>query len=155
MREEEKSSQVIQKRVQRVQADIIGNEALGGDALDESGASELLSFGLKSAEGIVSTTEGMDDETAELSIADRLKALRKLLRHLGRLLGEGLDMDADGRLWLWNSVQTQARSLYGDHLEFPDVDIVMERLVQGESPGQIITSLRSLFESQSDGQRGN
>lgn len=154
MREKEGTNHSIDKRVRRVQEDIMGNEALGG-ALDESGSSELLSFGLKSAEGIVSATEGMDDESAELSMADRLKSLRKLMRHLGRLLGEGLDMDAEERLWLWGSVQNHARSLYGEGLEFPDLDEVMGRLSQGESAGKIIAGLRSMFETQIDKVRGD
>ncbi len=126
----------------------MGNEALAG-ALDEEGAGELLSWGLKSAEGIASATDGMDDETAELSMAERLKALRKLMRYLSRLLGEGQDMDAEGRLWLWNGVQKYARALYGEQLEFPELEDVLGRLTQGESPGQIIASLRDLFEKQS------
>jgi len=149
MRDEEGTGQPVSRRVRRVQEDIIGNEALGG-ALDESAASEMLSWGLKSAEGIASSTEGMDDEAAELSMSDRLKALRKLMRHLGRLLGEGLEMDAEGRSWLWNSVQKHARLLYGEGLQFPNLDDVMGRLSQGESPGQIIASLRSMFEAHND-----
>ena len=148
MAREEEVGSLINKRIRRVQEDIAGNEALGGGALDESGANELLSFGLRSAEGIVSATDGMDDEAAELSMADRLKALRKLMRHLGRLLSEGLDMDTEGRLWLWDSVQENARALYGERLEFPDLEDVMGRLSQGESAGQIIASLRSMFENQ-------
>src|SRR3990172_2108721 len=89
----------INKRIHRVQEDIMGNEALG-EALDESAANELLSLGLKGAAGIASSTEGMDDEAAELSMADRLQALRKLMRHLGRLLGEAQDLGAEGRRWL-------------------------------------------------------
>ena len=147
MREEEGATQLVSKRVRRVQEDIMGNEALGS-ALDESAASEILSWSLKSAEGIASSTEGMDDETAELSMADRLKALRKLMRHLGRLLGEGLEMDADGRQWLWDSVQSHARLLYGEGLQFPNLEDVMGRLSQGESPGKIIANLRSTFEAQ-------
>ena len=116
--------------------------------LDEAGARELLSLGLKGAEGIASRTADLDDESAELSMADRLKALRKLMRHLGRLLGEGRDMDADGRLWLWNSVQEHARALYGEQLQFPNVDELMGRLAQGETPGRIIASLREMFENQ-------
>ena len=126
----------------------MGNESLGGGSLDESGASELLTWGLKSAEGIVSATEGMDDESAELSMAERLKALRKLMRHLGRLLGEGVDMDDDSRLWLWDSVQKHVRLLYGSNIEFPPLEGVMGRLSQGETPAQIIASLRAMFEDQ-------
>jgi len=125
----------------------MGNEALGG-SLDEAAASEMLSWGLKSAEGIAASTEGMDDETAELSMADRLKALRKLMRHLGRLLGEGLEMDAEGRTWLWDSVQKYARLLYGENIQFPRLEDVMGRLSGGEAPGQIIANLRNSFESQ-------
>ena len=147
MRDDEGVNLPIARRVRRVQEEIIGNEALGG-SLDEAGASELLSWSLKSAQGIASATEGMDDETAELSMADRLKALRKLMRHLGRLLGEGKGMDAEGRLWLWESVQTHARMLYGEGLEFPTLDDVMGRLSQGESPGRIIANLREMFDNQ-------
>ena len=149
MRDEDGTTHSIDKRVRRVQEDIIGNEALGG-ALDESASSELLSFGLKSAEGIAAATEGMDDESAELSMGERLKALRKLMRHLGRLLGEGMEMDAEGRLWLWESVQKHARMLYGEGLDFPSLDDVMGRLSKGESPGQIIANLRNMFEARQD-----
>jgi hypothetical protein len=150
MPREEGTGSPVSNRIRRVQEDILGNEALGGGSLDESAASELLSWGLKSAEGIASATEGMDDDTAELSMADRLKALRKLMRHLGRLLGEGRDMDAAGRLWLWESVQTHARLLYGQGLQFPSLEDVMGRLTRGESPGQIIANLRGMFETQKD-----
>ena len=147
---EEGADNPVTNRVRRVQEDIMGNEALGGGSLDESAASELLSLGLKSAEGIASATNGMDDEVAELSMAERLQALRKLMRHLGRLLGEGMNMDADGRLWLWNSIQTQARLLYGEGLQFPALDEVMGSLSHGESPAKIISNLRAMFESQKD-----
>jgi len=148
MRDEGDREEAVDKRARRLQEDMLGNEALGGGSLDESGASELLSWGLKSAEGIAATTQGMDDESAELSMAERLKALRKLMRHLGRLLGEGVSLDAEGRLWLWNSVQEHARLLYGKGLQFPSLDDVMGRLTQGESPAQIIASLRETFENQ-------
>ena len=149
MRDETASNDRINKRIQKVQETMLGNEALG-ESLDEPAAKELMSWGLKGAAGIVSSTEGMDDETAELSMADRLKALRKLMRHLGRLLGEAKDLDQEGRLWLWNSVQTHARQLYGEGLQFPALEDVMGRLSQGESPRQIIASLRELFEKQNN-----
>lgn len=146
MREQANNS-AVEKRIRRVQENLVGNEALG-ESLDESAASELLSMGLRGAAGIASSTEGMDDDVAELSMAERLKALRKLMRHLSRLLGEARDLDADGRNWLWESVQKQARLLYGDGLNFPSLDDVMGRLSRGEAPGQIIASLREMFENQ-------
>lgn len=147
MRDEEGQNPRVSNRIRRVQEELMGNEALG-ESLDESAANELLSLGLKGAAGIASSTEGMDDEAAELTMADRLKALRKLMRHLGRLLGEAKDLDAEGRLWLWESVQKQARLLYGESLNFPSLDDVMGRLSQGEPPGRIIASLRDLFDKQ-------
>jgi len=147
MREEEASNVRIDKRIKKVQESMLGNEALG-ESLDEPAASELMSWGLKSAAGIASSTQDMDDETAELTIADRLKALRKLMRHLGRLLGEAKDLDEEARVWLWNSVQTHARQLYGEGLQFPALEDVMKRLSKGESPRQIIASLRDMFENQ-------
>ena len=147
MRKEEGQNPVVDKRIRRVQEQMLGNEALG-ESLDEAAASELLSMGLKGAAGIASSTEGMDEEAAELSMADRLKALRKLMRHLARLLGEAKELDAEGRLWLWDSVQKQARLLYGEGLNFPSLDDVMGRLSNGESPGQVIAQLREIIEKQ-------
>jgi len=146
MRDEGPNS-TIDKRIRQVQEGLMGNEALG-EALDESAASELLSLGMRSAAGIASSTEGMDEDAAELTIADRLKALRKLMRHLGRLLGEAKDLDAEGRQWLWESVQKQARLLYGEGLNFPSLEEVMGRLSQGESPARIIANLREMFDQQ-------
>jgi hypothetical protein len=97
---------------------------------------------------IASETEGMDENEAEISMADRLRALRKLMRHLGRLLGEGKDMREDDRIWFWNSIQTQAGALYGKDLEFPALKVVMGQLELGESPKQIIAGLRKLIEKQ-------
>lgn len=138
---------IIKNRIRRVQEDLVGNEALG-EALDEAAAGELLSLGLHGAAGIASATAGMDEEAADVTIADRLKALRKLMRHLGRLLGEARELDAEGRLWLWESVQEQARTLYGEGLVFPPLDEIMGRLSGGESPRQIIAHLREMFEQQ-------
>lgn len=145
----ERRNEQMEKRVRRLQEDILGNEALGGDSLDQKAASELLSWGLSGATVIAADTEGMDDEAADMTIADRLKAMRKLMRHLGRLLGEGKTMSAEDRAWFWSSVQKQAVALYGDGLEFPALEDVMGRLDMGESPQQIIASLRSMFEKKS------
>jgi hypothetical protein len=146
---EEGHGSKIDHRVRRVQDEIMGNEALG-QSLDESAASELLTLGLKGAAGIASSTEGMDDDIAELSMADRLKALRKLMRHLGRLLGEAKDLDEDGKRWLWDSVKNQASLLYGEGLNFPSLEEIMSQLSLGASPGRIIADLRDIFEKQNN-----
>lgn len=144
---DEGTRSTVDQRIRRVQESLIGNEALG-ESLDESAASELMSLGLKGAAGIVSSTEGMEEDVAELTMADRLKALRKLMRHLGRLLGEAKDLDAEGQRWLWESVKKHAGLLYGDGLDFPPLEEVMGRLSGGESASRIIASLREMFEKQ-------
>jgi len=149
MRDDQATSHSVSKRVRRVQEDIMGNEALGG-SLDESAASELLTLGLKGAEGIASSTDGLNDEAAELSMADRLKALRKMMRHLGRLLGEWRELDTEGQLWFWNSVQKQARLLYGEGVQLPTLDELMGSLSQGESPGKIIANIREMLDTQKE-----
>ncbi len=144
---EKKPSTQLEKRIRRLQEDILGNEALGNAYLEQTAADEMLSWSLSSVASIATETEGMNEDDAELSIADRLKALRKLMRHLGRLLGEGKDMNKDDQNWFWNSIQAQANALYGDGLEFPTLDEVMDKLEAGESPRQIIVGLRKLFET--------
>lgn len=140
-------SKQIRHRIRRLQEDILSNEALGSAYLDQTAAEEMLSWSLSGAVSIASETDGMDDDEAEMSMADRLKALRKLMRHLGRLLGEGKDMGENDRKWLWNSIKQQAGALYGDGLVFPSLNDVMEKLESGEAPQQIISGLRNLFET--------
>ena len=138
----------MERRVRRLQENILGNESLGGDSLDETAASELLSWGLNGVASIAAeTADVVDDEEAEMTVAERLKALRKLMRHLGRLLGEGKDMNEEDRAWLWDSVQKQAGALYGEGIELPTLNDVMGRLETGESPQQIIAGLRNIFET--------
>jgi len=144
---EKEPSKQLENRIRRLQENILGNEALGRAYLDQTAADEMLSWSLSGVASIASETDGMDDDEAEMSIADRLKALRKLMRHLGRLLGEGKDMGEDDRTWFWNSIQQQASALYGDGLELPSLDDVMEMLEAGESPQQIIAGLRKMFET--------
>ena len=139
----------MERRVRRLQEDMMGNEALGGDALDPSAASELLSWGLSGVTAIAAGTEELDDDAAEMTMAERMKAMRKLMRHLGKLLGEGKTMSAEDRAWFWDSVKKQADALYGDGLEFPALEDVMGRLDIGESPQQVIASLREMFEKKS------
>ena len=140
----------VKGRIRRLQEDILSNEALGSAYLDQTAAEEMLSWSMSGAVSIASETDGMDDDEAEMSMADRIKALRKLMRHLGRLLGEGKVMGENDRNWLWNSIKQQASELYGDGLIFPSLNEVMEKLESGEAPQQIITGLRNLFETKNN-----
>lgn len=141
-------SRQVEKRIRRLQEDVLGLEALGSAYLDQTAGEEMLSWSLSGIASIASETEGMDENEAEISMADRLRALRKLMRHLGRLLGEGKAMREDDRIWFWNSIQMQAGALYGKDLEFPALEVVMGQLESGEAPKQIISGLRKLIEKQ-------
>ena len=143
-------SKQVRNRIRRLQEDILSNEALGSAFLDPSAAEELVSWSLSGAVSIASETDGMDDYEADMSMTDRLKALRKLMRHLGRLLGEGKEMGENDRAWLWDSIKQQAGALYGDGLVFPSLNEVMEKLESGEAPQTIISRLRNLFETKNN-----
>ena len=82
----------LEKRFHQVIGSMAGNESLAA-SLDEDAAGELLSWGQATAKNIVNETEGLDDNTAEEHMAPRLRALRLLMRAVGRWTGEANTLD--------------------------------------------------------------
>jgi hypothetical protein len=135
----------LEKRFHQVMGGMIGNESLAA-SLDESAASELFSWGQTTAKSIVDETDGLDDDAAEERMAPRLRALRLMMRAVGRWTGEAGTLDAESRLALWDRVGEQARVIFGESYVLPSMDEVLAQLPSGASAAQVVMWLKTLFE---------
>lgn len=135
----------LEKRFHRVMGSMIGNESLAA-SLDEDAASELFSWGEVAAKKIVDQTDGMDDEAAEEQMAPRLRALRLMMRAVGRWVGEAQTLDAESRLALWNRVGDQARVLFGESFALPSMADALAQLPAGASAQQVIAWLKNFID---------
>jgi hypothetical protein len=135
----------MEKRLHRVIVNMTGAESLAA-SLDEDAAGELLLWGEAAAKKIVDETEGMDDESAEEMMAPRLRALRLMLRALGRWVGEAKSLDIEARQALWNRAGEQARALNGDSYIFPSMDETLEQIPADANNRQTVIWLRTFIE---------
>lgn len=88
----------------------------------------------------------MDDETAEEQMAPRLRALRLMMRAVGRWVGEAGSLDGEARLALWNRVGDQAQVLFGDTFVLPSMDDTLAQLPVGATASQVIAWLKTFIE---------
>ncbi|NTU56748.1 MAG: hypothetical protein HGA79_10910 [Anaerolineales bacterium] len=126
-----------------------GNESLAA-SLDEDAASELLSWGATVAKRIVEATDGMDDAAADEQMAPRVRALRLMMRAVGRWVGEANGLDAESRLALWKRVEGQARVLFGESFSLPSMDDALAQLPADVSSAQVIAWLKTFIEEKAD-----
>ncbi len=135
----------LEKRFHRVMGSMIGNESLAA-SLDEDAAGELLSWGKIATRRIVDETDGMDDEAAEERMAPRLRALRLMMRAVGRWVGEAKSLDEESRLALWKRVEDQARVLFGESFVLPSMDEVLSQLPADANAVHVVAWVKNLFE---------
>ena len=135
----------LKKRFDQVMGGMTGNESLAA-SLDENAAGELFSWGQATVKSIVNETDGMDDNTAEDHMAPRLRALRLMMRAVGRWTGEANTLDAEARLALWERVREQARVLFGESFALPAMDEVLAQLPPDASAQQVVMWLKTLFD---------
>ena len=138
----------LKKRFHRVMGSMIGNESLA-ESLDDDAAGELLSWGESTAKRIVDETDGMDEDAAEERMAPRLRALRLLMRAVGRWVGEAHILEDEARLALWKRVGDQARVLFGDSFVLPPMDEALRQLPADANASQVIARLKTLIEEKS------
>jgi hypothetical protein len=141
----------LEKRFHSVMGSMIGNESLAA-SLDEDAASELFSWGETAAKRIVDQTDGLDDEAAEEHMAPRLRALRLMMRAVGRWVGEAESLDAESRLALWDRAGDQARILFGEAFVLPSMDETLAQLPADANAVQVIAWLKNFIENK--GSRG-
>jgi len=135
----------LEDRLHRVMGSMVGNESLVA-SLDEDAAGELLSWGKSAAKRIVDETDGMSDDIADEQMAPRLRALRLMMRALGRWVGEVQSLDEESRLTLWKRVGDQAKTLFGDSIDFPSMDDVLANLPSDANAAQVVAWLMTFIE---------
>jgi hypothetical protein len=135
----------IEQRLHSVVGGMAGNESLAA-SLDEDAAGELLSWGSAIAKRIVDETDGMDDDTAEEHMSPRLRALRLMMRMIGRWAGEADSLDVESRLALWNRASEQIPVLFGETLTFPSMDEALAHIPADASARQMIAWLRTFID---------
>ena len=135
----------IEQRLHSVVGGMAGNESLAA-SLDEDAAGELLSWGSAIAKRIVDETDGMDDDTAEEHMSPRLRALRLMMRMIGRWAGEAESLDAESRLALWNRASEQIPVLFGETITFPPMDEALAHIPADASARQMIAWLRTFID---------
>jgi hypothetical protein len=124
---------------------MIGNESLAA-SLDENAAGELLSWGKTIAERVVNATDGMDDASADEHIALRMRALRLMMRAIGRWVGEAESLDEETRLALWMRAGDQAQVLFGESFVFPSMNEALAQIPSDANAAQVIAWLKTFIE---------
>lgn len=138
----------IQARIERAKKEISGNESLL-EMLETDAATEMFNWGLAMAGSIAQETEGMDDSSAELATAPRLKALRQSLRAIGNW-AVGKYTDADDRAQLKEKLMEQLQLTLGEkakHISSDDLKTLLDEVdVSGTTPQKLILKLKALIE---------
>ncbi len=126
----------------------MGNESLL-EMLEGSAASELLSWGIELATGVVRETAEMEDEAAAAAMLPRLRAVRQMLRSIGNW-AKGESVEAAARIQHRERLLEQFRTVFGESSAMPtpaQIDRVLEQANdQALTPRRLIKLLRSLFD---------
>lgn len=137
----------LEQRFQSVMGGMIGNESFA-ESLEEKAAGDWMAWGQIVARRIVDGTDGLDDAAAEEYMAPRLRALRLIMRALGRWVGEAKTLDSESRLALWNRVGDPARVVFGESFVLPAMEKVLAQLPTGATAQQVVARLVALFDPQ-------
>jgi hypothetical protein len=138
----------INARIQSVIGELIGNEALL-EMLETEAATEMLNWGITTAQTVVSKAMELDDFAAELAILPRLKAIRQSMRSIGNWAA-GKYADPESRLQLREKLLGNFRLIFGDDSRLPSTEKMDEVLNevddQNNRPQQLILKLKQLIE---------
>ena len=147
----------LNTRIQQAAESILENEALT-DNLDDQGGQALLDWGVALAKQVAQTTEGMDETAAETAMADKLAAIRRLLRAVNKRFDPTLIADlktndkatAEANTKLLDQAVEQAAIIFAPHFTQPTAEqrvSVVEQILQPlATPSALIASLRSFID---------
>ena len=147
----------LNARIQQAAESILENEALT-DNLDDEGGQALLDWGVALAKQVAQTTAGMDQAAAEAAMADKLGAVRRLLRAVNKRFDPTLIADlktndqatTEANTKLRDQVLEQAAIILAPHFTEPAAEpraSVVEKTLQPlDTPSALIASLRSFID---------
>lgn len=147
----------LNARIQQAAESILENEALT-DNLDDEGGQALLDWGVALAKQVAQATEGLDQAAAETAMADKLAAVRRLLRAVNKRFDPTLVADLktndqatlEANTKLLDQVLEQAAIMLAPHFTQPTaeqrVSVVEKTLQPLATPSDLIASLRSFID---------
>ena len=136
----------IKKRLERQIEGLHSNEALTSD-LDDYSAKLFLNWAEGRIKEIVDRTADLDDESAEVVMYPKLKAVRRMARYINRAASGQGDTDK-----LIDKIMNQAQYIYGTNIQEPDSQqLAMLQMVSRSEPAVFIQTIRQIFEGDLDG----
>jgi hypothetical protein len=138
----------LDKRIDRVVTGLLENESLTAD-LDDATADDLLQWAIACAKSVAQDTAGLDDVAAEEAMYPRLRAARRMVRHVNRLAAQWEQMNEVTRPALLEKIFDQAAIAYGSRVSLSST-IVQQTANLSSDPRQAIHQLRSLIEGSSE-----
>jgi hypothetical protein len=116
--------------------------------LDEEAAAEMLEWGKSTVTSLVKQTEELDDESAELALDQRFKAVRQFMRSAGNWAA-GKYTDPADRLQLRDKLLGYAKVIYEDDSQLPSAEkldaLLNQTSAQPATQKQSVLSLKELF----------
>ena len=134
----------MEQRLRRTLSAMAGNEALS-DVPDEAAAADLLAWAEALAKYYVLQTGDMEDPVAEEFLSPYMRALRTLMRAIGRW---AVESDQATRLQWWARIEQSAKTIYGEQFTLPAMEEVVAQLPAEAGTRQIVAFLKELIENQ-------
>ncbi len=132
----------INARIQNMVEELTGNEALL-EMLQTEAATEMLNWGIATAQTLISKTQDLDDLAADLALLPRLKAVRQSMRSIGNWAA-GKYADSASRAQLRDKLLEYFRMIFGEDAQLPAAEKIDEVLNQVDDPKN--TSQQLVFE---------
>ena len=149
--DESNRAQVSAQRVQRAVESILDSEALTQD-LDDEAAALLVQWGVAWAERLAqATTSIQEDEASEQALAERLRAVRQMMRATSRWAAAQAAMDPVSRVSALRKILEQAAQAQDAAFLLPGEKESAEWADKlaglGNQPAQAVAELRKLLEN--------
>jgi len=134
----------LERRLRRTYSSMAANESLA-DGLDDDSAAMLLKWSEVIAKQFVLKTSAMEDDVAAEYLAPYSSALLKLMRAIGHC---AIEKDQDTREEWWNRIEQNGKTLFGDSLMLPPVDVTLAQLPPNSDTQTVIGFIQKLIETQ-------
>jgi hypothetical protein len=138
----------LTQRINRAVENILENEALTSN-LDDDAAQALLDWGIACAQMIAQSTEWLSDIEAEDAMSPRLRAIRRMMRHVNQWIPQRLEAGSEDNAASLAKIIEQATVIYGKDFTHPGSIQQQNAFLRrnlAASPVETIASLRVLIE---------
>jgi len=134
----------LERRLRRTYSSMAANESLA-DGLDDDSAAMLLKWSEVIAKQFVLKTSAMEDDVAAEYLAPYSSALLKMMRAIGHC---AVEKDQDTREEWWNRIEQNGKTLFGDGLMLPPMEVTLAQLPPDVDMQAVIAFIQKLIETQ-------